>query len=69
MGRAQNFAMRRAPGLDDIGGNEVHRAEGVSCEDSDLGSARRNGIVINLLQLTGHNTFIDLTIIHCKVNI
>ncbi|CAH2239688.1 jg12464 [Pararge aegeria aegeria] len=42
VGRAQKLAMRRAPGLDDIGGESGRRRpEGASCEDSDLGSFRR----------------------------
>ncbi|CAH2217561.1 jg24150 [Pararge aegeria aegeria] len=42
VGRARKLAMRRAPGLDDIGGESGRRRpEGACCEDSDLGSIRR----------------------------
>ncbi|CAH2217246.1 jg12672, partial [Pararge aegeria aegeria] len=40
--RARKFAMRRVPGLDDIGGESgSRRPEGAFCEGSDLGSVRR----------------------------
>ncbi|CAH2264340.1 jg18421 [Pararge aegeria aegeria] len=38
VGRARKLAMRKAPGLEDIGGESGRRRpDGASCEDSDLG--------------------------------